>query len=103
MIYKKMGLKSLLNPGRKRIAINGFGRIGKQFLLASLESGARWDFVINELSDLDSIVYSLKHDSVHKVPKVSIRHDGKNLILGNKKIKVFAIKDPSMLPWKEEN
>lgn len=97
-----MGLSKIFGGGKMKVAINGFGRIGKQFFISSLAQGVKWDFVINELSDLDSIVYSLKYDSVHATPQVNISHDGKNLIVGNRKIKVFAEKDPSLLPWKDE-
>src|SRR3989344_1038427 len=85
-----------------RVAINGFGRIGKQFFLAAMEQKVKWDFVINHTADLDFIVYSLKYDSVHPSPKEKISHDGKNLIFGNKKIKVFNELEPEKLPWKTE-
>lgn len=85
-----------------RVAINGFGRIGKQFFLAAIEKKVGWDFVINHTADLDFIVYSLKYDSVHPSPKEKISHDGKNLIFGNKKIKVFNELDAEKLPWRSE-
>ena len=84
------------------IAINGFGRIGKQFFLAAMEKNSSWNFFINHTGDLDFIVYSLKYDSVHPSPKEKISHDGKNLIFGNKKIKVFNELNPENLPWKSE-
>ena len=85
------------------IAINGLGRIGKQFFLAAMEQRVNWNFFINHTGDLDFIVYSLKYDSVHPSPKEKISHDGKNLIFGNKKIKVFNELEPEKLPWKKEN
>jgi len=87
-----------------KIAINGFGRIGKQFFLAAMEhkNSAKWDFIINNLSSLDAMVYELKFDSVHPSPKEKISHDKTNLIFGSKKIKVFSEKDPEKLPWKDE-
>lgn len=91
-----------------KVAINGFGRIGKQFLLAALEQKVKWDFVINHTADLDFIVYSLKYDSVHPSPKEKIFHDGKTLFIkkgglfGNKKIKVYSELNPEKLPWKAE-
>jgi glyceraldehyde 3-phosphate dehydrogenase len=91
-----------------KVAINGFGRIGKQFLLAALEQKVKWEFVINHTADLDFIVYSLKYDSVQPSPIDNISHDGKNLIIkkpglfGTKKIKVFNELDPTKLPWAAE-
>ncbi len=83
------------------IAINGFGRIGKQFFLASLERNAKWNFFINHPDNVDRIVYSLKYDSVHPTIQ-NVKHDGKNLIVNNKKIPVFHELDPQKLPWKKE-
>jgi len=85
-----------------RIAINGFGRIGKQFFLALMEKHPEWEIVINHSADLDFIVYTLKYDSVHPTPTEEIRHDNKHLIFGKKKIKVFNQLDPEKLPWKAE-
>ncbi len=85
-----------------KVAINGFGRIGKQFFLAAMEKKVKWDIVINHTADLDFIVYSLKYDSVHPSPTEKISHDGKSLIFGNKKIKVFSELDPQKLPWAAE-
>jgi glyceraldehyde 3-phosphate dehydrogenase len=87
---------------KKKVAINGLGRIGKQFLLAAMERGVDWDFVINHTGDLDFIVYTLKYDSVHPAPLEHISHDGKHLIFGEKKIKVFSELNPEKLPWKKE-
>jgi glyceraldehyde 3-phosphate dehydrogenase len=87
---------------KQTIAINGFGRIGKQFFLACLEAKASFNIIINELAPLDAIVYSLKYDSVHPSPSEQISHDGKNLIVGKKKFKVFQEADVTKLPWKTE-
>ena len=85
-----------------KIAINGFGRIGKQFFLACMEKKVNFDIVINHSADLDFIVYTLKYDSVHPVPNVEIKHDGKNIIFGGKKFRVYNILEPEKLPWKSE-
>lgn len=85
-----------------KVAINGFGRIGKQFLLAALEHNVPWEFVINHAADLDFIVYSLKYDSVHPDPKEKISHDGKYLYIGNRKIRAYSELNPEKLPWKKE-
>lgn len=86
-----------------KVAINGFGRIGKQFFLAAIQQKTNWDFIINDLSDLDSIVYNLKHDSVYATPKEKISHDKKHLIFGNRKIKLLQEREPENLPWKKES
>lgn len=85
------------------IAINGLGRIGKQFFLAAMEQNINWNFFINHTGDLDFIVYSLKYDSVHPRPKEYISHDSRYLYFGKKKIKIFNELDPEKLPWKKEN
>ncbi len=84
-----------------KVAINGFGRIGKQFLLAALEKGVAWDFVVNEIAPLDAIVYSLKYDSVQPGFK-DVASFGKYIIVGDKRIKVYSEPDPLKLPWKSE-
>jgi glyceraldehyde 3-phosphate dehydrogenase len=86
-----------------KVAINGFGRIGKQFFLACLEEKVDWEFIINELTELDAIVYTLKHDSVHKPIEGEVKHDGKFLYVGKKKIKMINEMNVEKLPWKEEN
>jgi len=83
------------------IAINGFGRIGKQFFIAALERKVKWNFFINHPDSLDHIVYALKYDSVHP-SLINISHNNKQLIVGKRKIKVFHELDPEKLPWKKE-
>ncbi len=87
---------------KKKVAINGLGRIGKLFLMACMEQDVDWDLFINHTGDLDFIVYTLKYDSVHPSPAEHISHDGKDLIFGKRKIKVFNEADPEKLPWKKE-
>lgn len=82
------------------IAINGFGRIGKQFFLAALERKEKFNFIINSPDTLDQIVYSLKYDSVHPTIQ-NAKHDGKHLIINNKKILVTHELDPLKLPWEK--
>jgi len=86
----------------KKIAINGLGRIGKQFLIASLNKKLPFEFVINTHSELDSIVYDLKHDSVHPPIKEEVKIKEGMLIIGKRKIKVYNELDPEKLPWKKE-
>lgn len=82
------------------IGINGFGRIGKQFLIAALESKKNYNFFINDPAEIEFIVYSLEHDSVHPSLK-GVKHDGKNIYIGKKKIPIYHEFDPLKLPWKK--
>lgn len=86
-----------------RVAINGFGRIGRLVLRAALESGRRdIEFVaINDLAPAEQNAYLLQYDSVHgKLPMdVELRDD--TIIVGKQKIKCIAEKDPAKLPWRE--
>lgn len=82
------------------IAINGLGRIGKQFLMAAVNSKKKYNFFVNDLSDIDYLTYSLRYDSVHPSLK-DVRHDGKNIFIGKMKIPVFHETDPLKLPWKK--
>ncbi len=91
-----------------KIAINGFGRIGRLFFRQSFGNFNFEIIAINDLSDIDNLVYLLKYDSVYGQYNrhiSSIRHQKpKNneqgeLIIDNKKIKLFQEKDPAKLPW----
>ncbi len=85
-----------------KIAINGFGRIGRAFIRASKELGKDWDIVaINDLTDAKTLGALLKHDSVHrKFPgTVEVKDDA--IIVDGKAIPVYAERDPAKLPWKE--
>ncbi len=84
-----------------KVAINGFGRIGRT-ALRLLENDKDIEVVaINDLTDPVQLAYLYKYDSVHRTNKSKISFDSDELIVKNKKIKVFAEMDPSKLPWKE--
>ena len=83
-----------------RVAINGFGRIGRT-ALRLLENDKDIEVVaINDLTDPVQLAYLYNYDSVHRTNKSKISFDSDELIVKNKKIKVFAEMDPSKLPWK---
>lgn len=86
-----------------RVAINGFGRIGRLVYRAFLESGRKdIDIVaINDLGDAAANAYLLKYDSVHGISNLDIYADGEYLVAGDYRTKVIAQKDPTQLPWKE--
>src|SRR5450830_2112070 len=86
-----------------RVAINGFGRIGRNILRAIAESG-RTDIEvvgINDLGPVETNAHLLRFDSVHGRFPGTVTVDGDSISVGNGKIRVSAERDPSKLPWKE--
>ena len=86
-----------------RVAINGFGRIGRLVLRAAVES-KRNDIQVVAVNDLGSIqqnLHLLKYDSVHGAFISDLTTDGSDLIINDKVIKTSMERDPSKLPWKE--
>ncbi len=84
-----------------RVAINGYGRIGRCFHRARLNDPDIEIVAINDLTDAKTLVHLLKYDSVHGKLEVDVDVDGDELIIGGKRIKVFSEPDPEKLPWKE--
>lgn len=88
---------------KKRIAINGFGRIGR-LVFRELINKSQVEIVgINDLTDAKTLAHLLKYDSAHGIMKNKISSDESNLIIDDKKIPIFAEKDPEQLPWKSLN
>lgn len=85
----------------KRIAINGFGRIGRLFFRNVINDKSLNVVAINDLTDPKTLAHLLKYDSVYKLCQAKISYDDKNIIVNGKKIPVFAEKDPEVLPWKK--
>ena len=85
-----------------RVAINGFGRIGR-LIFRIMDQDSDFEIVaINDLTDAEQLAYLLKYDTAHRpYKKEEISFDNDMLIVGDKKIKVLSEKDPSLLPWKE--
>ena len=85
-----------------RVAINGFGRIGR-LIFRIMDQDSDFEIVaINDLTDAEQLAYLLKYDTAHRpYRKDEISFDNDVLIVGDKKIKVLSEKDPSLLPWKE--
>ena len=86
-----------------RVAINGFGRIGRNILRAIHESGRKdIDVVaINDLGPVETNAHLLRYDSVHGRFPREVKVDGDSISVGSEKFKVTAVKDPAQLPWKE--
>jgi glyceraldehyde 3-phosphate dehydrogenase len=84
-----------------RIGINGFGRIGRNVLRASL-GNPNLDFVaINDLTDATTLAYLLKYDSVHGTLDADVEAKDNHLVVNGKAIEVLAKKDPKELAWKD--
>lgn len=84
-----------------RVAINGFGRIGRQILQAGInDSEIEW-VAVNDLTDTKTLAYLLKYDSVQQRETKDVRAEADSIIVNGKKILVFAEKDPANLPWKK--
>ena len=87
-----------------RVGINGFGRIGRNYLRAELAKGTDLEIVaVNDLSDPASLAHLLKYDSVTGRLNQEVKVDGQNIIVGGNVIKVLAERDPANLPWAELN
>ncbi|NKW91586.1 type I glyceraldehyde-3-phosphate dehydrogenase [Rhodobacteraceae bacterium R_SAG9] len=86
-----------------KIAINGFGRIGRGVLRALIESGANDIQVvaINDLSPNDHLVHLLKYDSVHGRLNADVTLEGDVMKVANQEIRLTAIRDPQDLPWSD--
>ena len=81
-----------------RVAINGFGRIGRMVLKAGLDDKDIEFVAINDLTDNKTLAYLFKYDSVHGKFNGTVEFNDKELIINKKKIKVFAEKEPEKLP-----
>ena len=87
-----------------KVAINGFGRIGMNFLKLSLDSEKIEVVAINDLDSLENKTYFLKNDSVYRMKQEErnqIYNEGNNIFIKGKKIKYFSEKDPEGLPWND--
>ena len=83
-----------------RVAINGFGRIGRIFLRRALEKNNFEIIAINDLTDVKTLAHLFKYDSVHGRFSGTVEVSGNDLLVNGKLIRVYAEKDPAKLPWK---
>jgi glyceraldehyde 3-phosphate dehydrogenase len=86
-----------------RVAINGFGRIGRIFLRNVLAKHGIQVVAINDLTDTRTLAHLFKYDSVHHGFKGTVTADDEYLYINNQKIKVLSQREPSLLPWKDLN
>ncbi len=84
-----------------KVAINGFGRIGRNAFKIALGHPELEIVAVNDITSTETLAYLLKHDSNYGSYQEDVSHDDQNLIVGGKKIRVTAEKDPALLPWKD--
>ncbi|MDI6690455.1 MAG: type I glyceraldehyde-3-phosphate dehydrogenase [Candidatus Bathyarchaeota archaeon] len=85
-----------------KVAINGFGRIGRLLYRAAIERNANIDFVaINDVTDAKTLAHLLRYDSVHGRFNADVQVKDNNIIVNGKEFKVLMQKDPATLPWKD--
>lgn len=84
-----------------RVGINGFGRIGRNFLRVCLAEKGIEIVGINDLTDANTLAHLLRYDSVHGIMKADVHAKDSSLAVNGKEIGVTAITDPKQLPWKE--
>ncbi|MBW8738539.1 MAG: type I glyceraldehyde-3-phosphate dehydrogenase [Streptomyces turgidiscabies] len=85
-----------------KVAVNGFGRIGRGFLRAALAQGADLDIVaVNDLTDAKSLAHLLTYDSTMGRLNATVEVDGDALVVDGRRIAVHAERDPAKLPWGE--
>ena len=83
-----------------KVGVNGFGRIGRNFLRAALESGANFEVVgVNDLTDTATLAHLLKYDSILGKLSQTVTHTENSITIGNKTIAISAERDPANLPW----
>ena len=84
-----------------RIAINGFGRIGRNFLRASIGDPDIHIIAINDLTDSKTLAHLLTYDSIHGRFHGHVEAKPNQLVVNNRAIEVLTIRDPKALPWKD--
>ncbi|HTD97902.1 MAG TPA: glyceraldehyde 3-phosphate dehydrogenase NAD-binding domain-containing protein [Mucilaginibacter sp.] len=85
----------------KKVAINGFGRIGRASIKLVMESPELEIVAVNDLMHIENAAYLLKYDSVYRRYNKTVEVEGDMLIIDGKKVKYFSLKDPKDLPWKD--
>jgi glyceraldehyde 3-phosphate dehydrogenase len=85
-----------------RVGINGFGRIGRNYLRAILDTGMDIDVVgVNDLTSPEMLAHLLRYDSTHGKLSLPVQVEGNDMMVGDQRIRVLAERDPAALPWNE--
>src|ERR1700743_912961 len=82
-----------------KIAINGFGRIGRMTLRALQDKSAIEVVAVNDLTDIDTLAHLLKYDTAHGRCPGEVADEGDNLLVNGRRIRLISEKDPEKLPW----
>ncbi|MFH1178431.1 MAG: type I glyceraldehyde-3-phosphate dehydrogenase [bacterium] len=85
-----------------RVAINGFGRIGRSFTRRAQDRGIEI-VAVNDLGSLENLAYLLKYDTVYGRAPFNVSTEGNALLVNGKEVKFFSEKDPAQLPWRDLN
>ena len=85
-----------------RVAINGFGRIGRMVLKAVCRDKAIDVVAINDLTSADTLAHLFKYDSVHGIFPGKVAHTADSLIINGKPIRIYAIRNPAEMQWKKD-
>jgi glyceraldehyde 3-phosphate dehydrogenase len=84
-----------------KIAINGFGRIGRLVFRAGFRSKEVEFVAVNDLADAKTLAHLLKYDSIHGKLDAEVKAASNGIIVDGREIKAFAVRDPEMLPWRD--
>ncbi len=85
-----------------RVAINGFGRIGRLLFRAAIERKAKIDFAaINDIGNVKTMAHLLKYDTVHGKPPFEVKAESDGIVVDGKKVPLLSQTDPAKLPWKD--
>ncbi len=92
-----------MNTQPIRVAVNGFGRIGRAFLKVAWEHPELEVVAVNDLGSLESLTYLLKYDTVYRKWNHDVKNDGKDIWVDGKQVHFISEKDTTKLPWKDLN
>jgi len=84
-----------------RVGVNGFGRIGRVLFRTALGSKELEVVAVNDLADAKTLAHLLRHDSVHGTLPAEVAVKGEAMFVEGKEVRVYSVKDPSQLPWRE--
>ncbi len=84
-----------------RVAINGFGRIGRLVLRAAMQDKDIEFVAVNDVVPAENLAYLLKYDSTHGRARVDVSQDGDSIVVAGRKVKCVSVLDPAQLPWKD--
>jgi len=84
-----------------KVAINGFGRIGRLVLRAGFKNKDLEFVAVNDITDAKTLAHLLKYDSVHGIMDADVKATENSIMINGKEIKTYTVREPEMLPWKE--